>query len=79
MQQIQWQEHTKWSSFSLRNPTKATNAWEGFERKNKGETLRNSKDLDPKGFPHLEEKSIGGNADLEIGRASCRERVFRAV
>ena len=38
----------------------------GLERKNKGETPRNSKDLDPKCSPHLEEKSIGGNEDLDL-------------
>ena len=36
MHLMQWQEHTKCSSSSNSNPTKATNAWEGFERKNKG-------------------------------------------
>ena len=66
MHQMQWQEHSKWSSPSLPNPTKATNAREGFERKNKGETLRNSKYQDPKGSPHLEEKPIGGNADVDL-------------
>jgi len=63
---MQWQEHTKWSSSSNPNPTKATNAWEGLGRKNKGGTQRNSKDLDPKCSPHLEEKSIGGNTDLNL-------------
>jgi hypothetical protein len=37
MHQIQWQEHTKCSNPSLPNPTKATNAMEGYERKNKEE------------------------------------------
>ena len=37
------QEHTKWSNSSPQNPTKATNAMEGFRRKNKGETLRTPK------------------------------------
>ena len=66
MQLMQWQEHTKWSRSSNPNPTKATNAWEGLGRKNKGGTQRNSKDLDPKCSPHLEEKSIGGNTDLNL-------------
>jgi hypothetical protein len=37
MYQMQWQEHTKCSHPSLPNPTKATNAMEGYERKNKEE------------------------------------------
>ena len=66
MQLMQWQEHTKWSSSSNPNPTKATNAWEGFERKNKRETPRNSKDLDPKVSLHLEEVWLGGSVDLDL-------------
>jgi hypothetical protein len=37
MQPTQWQGHTKCSNPSLPNPTKATNAMEGYERKNKEE------------------------------------------
>jgi hypothetical protein len=35
MHQMQWQEHTKCSNPYLPNPTKATNAMGGYERKNK--------------------------------------------
>jgi hypothetical protein len=35
--QMRWQEHTKCSNPSLPNPTKATNAMEGYERTNKKE------------------------------------------
>jgi hypothetical protein len=37
MHQMQWQEHTKCSNTSLPNPTKATNAMEGYERNNNKE------------------------------------------
>jgi hypothetical protein len=62
---MQWQEHTKWSSPSLPNPTKATNAREESERKNK-EEHEELQELDPRGSPHLEEKVIGGNVDLDL-------------
>ena len=64
MQLMQWQEHTKWSSPSLPNPTKATKAMEEYERKNK-ENTKNSK-INPRGSPHIEEKVIGGNVDLDL-------------
>jgi hypothetical protein len=39
---------------------------EGYERKNKEEIHKELQDLDPIGFPHLEEKVIGGNVDLDL-------------
>ena len=65
MHQMQWQGHTKCPSPSLPNPTKATNAREENERKNK-EEHEELQDLDPRGSPHIEEKVIGGNVDLDI-------------
>ena len=65
MQLMQWQEHTKCSSPSPSNPTKATKAMEESERKNE-EEHEELQDLDPKGSPHLEEKVIGGNVDLDL-------------
>src|SRR3954470_23252580 len=59
MHQMQWQEHTKCSSPSLSNPTKATKAMEEYERKNK-EKHQELQDLDPQGSPHLEEIWLGG-------------------
>jgi hypothetical protein len=38
---------------------------EGYERKNKEEIHKELQDLDPIGFPHKEEKVIGGNVDLD--------------
>jgi hypothetical protein len=61
---MQWQEYTKCSNPSLPNPTKATNAMEGYERKNKEEIHKELQDLYPIGSSHLEEKVIGGNVDL---------------
>ena len=46
MQQMQWQEHTKWSNPSLRNQTKVTNAMERFKRKNKEEKHEELQNLD---------------------------------
>jgi hypothetical protein len=63
---MQWQEHTKCSNPSLPNPTKATNAVEGYERKNKEEIHKELQDLDPIGSPHIEEKVIGGKLDLDL-------------
>jgi hypothetical protein len=39
---------------------------EGYERKNKEEIHKQLQDLDPIGSPHLEEKVIGGNVDLDL-------------
>jgi hypothetical protein len=39
---------------------------EGYERKNKEEIHKELQDLDPIGSPHLEEKVIGGSADLDL-------------
>jgi hypothetical protein len=56
----------KCSNLSLPNPTKATNAMEAYERKNKKEIHKELQDLDPIGSPHLEEKVIGGNVYLDL-------------
>jgi hypothetical protein len=63
---MQWQENTKCSNPSLPNPTKATDAMEGYERKNKEKIHKELQDLDPIGFPHIEEIMIGGNVDLDL-------------
>jgi hypothetical protein len=63
---MQWQEHTKCSNLSLPNPTKATNAIEGYERKNKEEIHKELQDIDPTGSPHIEETVICGNEDLDL-------------
>jgi hypothetical protein len=39
---------------------------ERYERKNKGGNHKELQDLDPIGSPHLEEKVIGGNVDLDL-------------
>ena len=65
MQLMQRQGHTECPSPSLPNPTKATNAREENERKNE-EEHEELQDLDPRGSPHLEEKVIGGNVDLDL-------------
>jgi hypothetical protein len=39
---------------------------EGYERKNKEEIHKELQDIDPIGSPHLEEKVIGGNEDLDL-------------
>jgi hypothetical protein len=39
---------------------------EGYERKNKEEIHKELQDLDSIGSPHLEEKVIGGNEDLDL-------------
>ena len=65
MHQMQWQAHTECPSPSLPNPTKATNAREEHDRKNE-EQHKELQDQDPRGSPHLEEKVIGGNVDLDI-------------
>jgi hypothetical protein len=56
----------KCSNPSIPNPTKPTNAMEGYERKNKEEIHKELQDLDPIGSPQLEEKVIGGNVDLDL-------------
>ena len=67
MHQMQWEEHTKWSSPSLPNSNKATNAYGGIrEEEQRGEPQKNSKDQDLLGSPHLEEGLIGGNVDLDL-------------
>src|SRR3954463_3164111 len=59
MHQMQCQEHTKCSSPSLSNPTKATKAMEEYERKNK-DKHQEIQDLDPQGSPHKEASCVGG-------------------
>jgi hypothetical protein len=39
---------------------------EGYERKNKEEIHKELQDLDPIGYPHIEEKVIGENVDLDL-------------
>jgi hypothetical protein len=39
---------------------------ERYERKNIGGNHKELQDLDPIGFPHKEEKVIGGNVDLDL-------------
>jgi hypothetical protein len=63
---MQWQEHTKCSNPSLPNPTKATNAMEGYERKNKDEIHKELQNLDPIGSPHIVKILIGENVDLDL-------------
>ena len=65
MHQMQWQGHTECPSPSLPNPTKATNAREEVRGRTK-EEHEELQDLDPRGSPHLEEKVIGGNVDLDL-------------
>ena len=64
MHQMQWQGHTECPS-PLPNPTTTTNAMEENERKNE-EEHEELQDLDPRGSPHIEEKVIGGNVDLDL-------------
>ena len=74
MHQMQWQEHTKWSSPSLRNPTKATNAMEGFKRKNKEKNTKQLQDLNQRCSPHLEEIWFGGIIDLGLLLQSSKDQ-----
>ena len=62
---MQWQGHTECPSPSLPNPTKATNSREEMRGRTK-EEHEELQDLDPRGSPHLEEKVIGGNVDLDL-------------
>jgi hypothetical protein len=57
--------HKVLKSFSPKS-TKATNAMEEYERKNKEEIHKELQDLDPIGSPHIEERLIGGNIDLDL-------------
>ena len=59
---MQWQGHTECPNPSLSNPTDATNAREE-EQEGEHQELQ---DLDPRGSPHIEEKVIGGNVDLDL-------------
>ena len=62
MKLMQCQGHTEFPSPSLSNRTKATKA---MEEKQEGEH-QELQDLDPRGSPHIEEKVIGGNVDLDL-------------
>jgi hypothetical protein len=53
MYQMQWQEQTKCSNPSLPNPTKATNATEEYEMKNKKEINKWTPRSRSKWFPSL--------------------------
>jgi hypothetical protein len=66
MQPMQWQKHTKCTSASLPNPTKATNATRGDDRKNKGGEHQISLRFRSNGFPHREERLIGRIVDLDL-------------
>ena len=62
----QWQEH-KCSNLSLSNPTKTTNGYGGRREKEQRRTQQiELQDLYPKGSPHLEERWIGRNVDLDL-------------
>jgi hypothetical protein len=65
---MQWQEH-KFANPSHSNPTKATNAMERYERKNKKEI----QDLHPLCSPHLEQRWIGENIDLDLLSLSLKD------
>jgi hypothetical protein len=65
LQPMQWQEH-KCSSLSHSNPTKATNAIDRYERKNKVGNPQRTPRSRSKGSPHLEEKVIGKKVDLDL-------------
>jgi hypothetical protein len=69
---MQWQEHTKWSNPSHPNPTKATNAMNRYERKNK-KIHKELQDLDSLCSPHLEERWIGENIDLDLLSLSLKD------
>ena len=65
MHQMQWQGHTECPSPSLPIPPKQLM----IEKKMRGrmkEEHEELQDLDPRGSPHLEEKVIGGNVDLDL-------------
>ena len=67
MHQMQWQAHKKCSSPSLPNSTKATKAYGGIrEEEQKRKSTKEPQDLDPICSPHLEERLIGGNVDLDL-------------
>ena len=40
--------------------------WRDLEGRTKGRTTKELQELDPLGSPHLEEKLIGGNLDLDL-------------
>ena len=65
MHQMQWQGHTECPRPSLPDHTIITNAMVENERKNEEEHQELQK-LNPRGSPHIEEKVIGGNVDLDL-------------
>jgi hypothetical protein len=62
---MQWQEH-KCSIPSHSNPTKATNAVERYERKNKGRNPQRTPRSRSNRFPSHRGDMIGGNIDLDL-------------
>ena len=65
MHQMQWQGHMECPSPSLPNHTTTTNAMVENEIKNE-EEHQEIQELDPRGSPHIEEKVIGGDVDLDL-------------
>ena len=64
MHQMQWQVHMECPSLSQIPPKQLM-----LGRKMRGRTKEEHEelqDLDPRGSPHLEEKVIGGNMDLDL-------------
>jgi hypothetical protein len=57
--------HKVLKSFSPKS-YQSNKCYGGYERKNKEEIHKELQDLDPIGSPHLEEKVIGGKADLHL-------------
>ena len=56
------------------NPTKATNAMEGFKRKNKEKNTKQLQDLNQRCSPHLEEIWFGGIIDLGLLLQSSKDQ-----
>ena len=65
---MQWQEHNKCSSPSLRNSTKATKAYGGIreEEQKEGKQQMNPQEICKKCSPYTKEIWIGGNVDLDL-------------
>jgi hypothetical protein len=57
--------HEVLKSFSPKS-YQSNKCYGGYERKNKEEIHKELQYLDPIGSPHLEEKVIGGNVDLDL-------------
>ena len=65
MHQMQWQGHTECPSPYLPIPPKQLMLGKKMRGRTK-EEHEELQDLDPRGSPHLEEKVIGGNVDLDL-------------